>query len=225
MDLLVNVVARVSSQSCIDHYNIKVCCRVFLHASKDNYMWQQISLEKFPLHSWSCKEKVRVFDTFMQSCKECGNIEALYRKGLEEIIRYEGSIEKGIKDLNMAAKKGHLEAKYVYGLILLCSYDDDLRKEGVEYMQFLRNVKCVVSCRNKVVNLLGNLWRKPYGTLVRNPSPLGSKRQCNGWNMKKCRSWKIVNNKDDDDNIKNSCENCRWDVELDFLYDVLFHHV
>ncbi|XP_047147127.1 F-box protein At2g35280-like [Vigna umbellata] len=210
-DLLLNVVAKVSSESCIDHYNMKVCCRDFLHATKDNYMWQQISLEKFSLISWSCKEKARAFDIFMQSCKESGNIEALYREGLREIIRYKGNIEKGINDLKMAAKKGYLEAKYVYGLILLCSYDSDLRKEGVEYMQFLKNLKCVVRCRNKVVTLLGNLWRKPYGTLVRNSTPLCSERQCNGWNMKKCHSWKIVDSEDDDNNIKNSCENCRWD--------------
>jgi len=65
-------------------------------------------------------------------------------------------------------------------LILLCSKDDDLRKEGVEYMRFLRNAKCVVSCRNKVVASLGNIWRRPYETLVRNPIPLCYNRRCNG---------------------------------------------
>jgi len=220
-DLLVNMIARVSSESCIDHYNMKVCCRDFLDASKDNYMWQQVFLEKFPLHSWLSKEKRLVFDSFIKSCKEGGNIEALYREGLQEIIRYMGNVKKGIKDLKMAAEMGHLEGRYVYGLILLCSYEDDLRRKGVEYMQFLRNAKCVVSCRNKVIALLGNIWRRPYGTLVRNPTPLCRDKLCNGWSMKKNHSWKMVNNEDDDVTIKNSCEYCRWDVELDFLYNVL----
>jgi len=225
IDLLINVVARVSSESCIDHYNMKVCCKDFFHASKDNYMWQQVSLKNVPLNLWFCKERVSMFDSFLQSCKEGGNIEVLYREGLQEIVRYAGNIEKGIGDLKIVAEKGHLEAKYVYGLILLCSEDDDLRKEGVEYMRFLRNAKCVVSCRNNVVALLGNTWRRPYETLVRNPIPLCYNRRCNGWNMKKCRSWKMVDNEDDEDGIKNSCENCRWDVELDFFYNVLFHPV
>jgi len=188
---------------------MKVCCRDFFHASKDNYMWQQVSLEKFPLHSWLSKEQRLVFDSFMESCKEGGNIEALYKDGLREIIRYMGNVEKGIKDLKMAAEKGQLEGKYVCGLILLCSYEDDLRKKGVEYMQFLRNVKCVVSYRNKVIALLGNIWRRPYGTLVRNPTPLCRKRLYNGWVMKKSHYWKIVDNEDDDNSIKNSCEHCR----------------
>jgi len=217
-DLLVNVIARVSSESYIDHYNMKVCCRDFFHASKDNYMWQQVSLEKFPLFSWLHEP---VFDHFLQSCKESGNIEALYRDGLRQLSGYKGNIEKGIKDLKMAAEKGHLEAKYVYGLILLCSYDDDMRKQGVEYMQFLRNTKCVVNCRNKIMTLFMSIWRKHREILKRNPTPLCCKKPCKGWSLKK-GTWEPKDNEDDDDSIQNSCENCRWDVELDFFYDVLF---
>ncbi|KAL9328508.1 hypothetical protein ACSQ67_003511 [Phaseolus vulgaris] len=120
-------------------------------------MWQQVSLEKFPLIPWSHKE---AFDSFMQNCKEGGNIEALYRVGLQELKSFVGNIEKGMKDLKMAAEKGHLEAKYTYALILLCSYDDNLRKEGVEYMQFLRNAKCVVNCEIRIESFerqIGNL--------------------------------------------------------------------
>jgi len=219
-DLLVNVIARVSSQSYIDHYNMKVCCKDFFHASKDNYMWQQVSLEKFRLISWLHQEDASVFDFFMQSCKEGGNIEALYREGLRQLYGYKGTVEEGIKDLKMAAEKGHLEARYVYGLILLRSYDDDLRKEGVQYMQLLRNAKCVVNCRNNVMTLLKGLWSIPNGTLVRNPTPLCRKKPCKGWSLKK-GTWKLVDNEDDDDGIQNSCENCRWDVELDFFNDFL----
>ncbi|KAL9326316.1 hypothetical protein ACSQ67_006961 [Phaseolus vulgaris] len=160
-DLLLNVVARVSSRSYIDHYNMKVCCRDFFIASKENYMWQQVSLEKFPLIPWSHKE---AFDSFMQSCKESGNIEALYRVGLQELKSFVGDIEKGMKGLKMAAEK--------------------------------------------VRTLLEGLWRRPYGTLVRNPTPLCCKKPCKGWSLKK-GNWKLVDNEDGDDSIQNSCENCR----------------
>ncbi|KAL9326315.1 hypothetical protein ACSQ67_006960 [Phaseolus vulgaris] len=101
-DFLLNVVARVSSKSYIDHYNMKLCCRDFFNASKENYMWQQVSLEKFPLIPWSHKE---AFDSFMQSCKEGGNIEALYGVGLQELKSFVGDIEKDMKGLKMAAKR------------------------------------------------------------------------------------------------------------------------
>jgi len=181
-------------------------------------MWQQVSLEKFSLFPWLHES---VFDSFMQSCKEAGNIEALYRDGLRQLYGYKGNIEKGIEDLKMAAEKGHLEARYVYGLILLCSYDDDLRKQGVQCMQLLRNAKYVVNCRNKVKALSMRVWKRPNGTLVRNPTPLCCKKPCKGWSLKK-GTWEPIDNEDDDDSIQNSCENCRWDVELDFFYDVLF---
>ncbi|KAK7347394.1 hypothetical protein VNO80_21924 [Phaseolus coccineus] len=110
-DLLVNVVARVSSESYIDHHNMKVSCRDFFHASKDNYMWQQVSLEKFPLIPWSLKE---AFDYFMQSCKEGENIEALFRVGLQELKSSVGNIEKGMKDLKMAAEKKVLPGSKIH---------------------------------------------------------------------------------------------------------------
>jgi len=68
--LLVNVVANVTFESYMNHYNMNVCYREFLHTSKDDFMWQKVSLEKFPLHFWLSKEKALVFDSFIKSCKE-----------------------------------------------------------------------------------------------------------------------------------------------------------
>ncbi|CAJ1944288.1 unnamed protein product [Sphenostylis stenocarpa] len=125
-ELLANVFARVLSESFTDIYSIKICCKDFYLVSKNKYMWQQISLEKHQLYGWSLRQE---FESFLQSCKECGNVEGLYRVGLREYYK-DGN---GLIYIKMAAEKGHLEAKYVYGMILLCSQDDDLRKQGLEH--------------------------------------------------------------------------------------------
>ncbi|GAB2297204.1 hypothetical protein Dimus_031317 [Dionaea muscipula] len=53
-------------------------------------------------------------------CKECGNAEALYREGMVDYFSHM-RIETGIENLKRAANKGHVEASYVYGIILICT--------------------------------------------------------------------------------------------------------
>ncbi|KAH1103165.1 hypothetical protein GYH30_037240 [Glycine max] len=119
-------------------------------------------------------------------------------------------------DLKIAALEGHMEAKYVFGMILLCSHDDELRKQGLEYMRFIRKSMCIIKCRNRVKQFVDHLW-KGNGMLVRNRIPLcRCKNTCKGRRVKK-GVWSFL---DDDINL---CEYSRWDHEIDFfnwLFDV-----
>ncbi|KAH1117450.1 hypothetical protein GLYMA_17G083900v4 [Glycine max] len=179
-DLLVEVVARVASDSIVDLRNMKQS---------------------------SC---------FLKCCRESGNIESLYREGLLKFFNYPNGNINGLGDLKTAALKGHIEAKYVYGMILLCSHDDESRKQGLEHMRFLRKFKCIIKCRNKVKQLVDDLW-KGNGMLVRNQTPLcRSKKTCKGWRVKK-GVWSFLDDEDDDINL---CEYCRWDYEIDFFYQL-----
>ncbi|KAG4929870.1 hypothetical protein AAZX31_17G081300 [Glycine max] len=212
-DLLVEVVARVASDSIVDLRNMKQCCKDFLDASEDNYVWQQVSLDKFPLMRWLPNDKA---SCFLKCCRESGNIESLYREGLLKFFNYPNGNINGLGDLKTAALKGHIEAKYVYGMILLCSHDDESRKQGLEHMRFLRKFKCIIKCRNKVKQLVDDLW-KGNGMLVRNQTPLcRSKKTCKGWRVKK-GVWSFLDDEDDDINL---CEYCRWDYEIDFFYQL-----
>jgi len=92
-DLLINIVTKVTSESYIDYYNMKICCKEFFHASQDMSMWQKVSLEKISLVVWLLTPP-SLFGNFTKMCKEDGNIEALFKEGLVEVIRYEGNIEK-----------------------------------------------------------------------------------------------------------------------------------
>ncbi|XP_057418871.1 putative F-box protein At1g67623 [Lotus japonicus] len=218
--MLVEVVAIVGSHSFADLHKIKVCCKDFLDAAEDSYVWRRVSLNMFPLIQWLPNDKA---SWFLNRCKECENVESIYREGLRKyFISPNGKID-GLDMLKVAAQKNHKEAKYMCGMILLCSKDDELRKQGLEHMRFLRKSKCVVSCRNKVKQLLiGFIWRN-NSILVRNLSPLCNfKSTCKGWKVK-TSSWILVDDDDDDDDI-NLCEHCRWDHELEFSYKLFNGH-
>ncbi|RDY06515.1 putative F-box protein, partial [Mucuna pruriens] len=109
-DLLVKIIAKVASDSVADLRNVKMCCKHFLDAAEDECVWQQVSLDKFPLFPLNPKAL-----SFLKRCKESGNIESVYREGLEEYFSYPKGNISGLGHLKLAAQKGHTEAKYVYG--------------------------------------------------------------------------------------------------------------
>ncbi|XP_057452142.1 putative F-box protein At1g67623 [Lotus japonicus] len=196
-DLLVEVVATVVSHSFIDLCIIKKCCKDFHDASEDINIWKRVSLDKFPLIQWLPNDKI---SSFLKRCRECGNMESLYREGLQKYFYYPNGKIDGFELLKVAAQKGHKEAKYVCGMILLCSEDEELRKQGLEHMRLLRKSKCVVGSRNKVKRLLGFMW-KSNGEFGRNQTPLcNSKNTCKGWRVKSS-AWILLDDDDDDDDI------------------------
>ncbi|XP_050890045.1 putative F-box protein At1g67623 [Lathyrus oleraceus] len=210
-DLLLDMIINVTSQSFLDLYNMKLCCHDFLKVAEENYVLQKVSLNQFPLIQWFPNKKAL---SFLKRCKESGNIESLFREGLCEYFNYPNGNIGGLERLKVAAQKGHKEATYMYGMILLCSEDYELRKQGLEHMRSLRLSKCIMSSRKKVQYLTSSLW-KNNGVLARNQTPLcNSKDTCKGWRVKKGR-WLLFDDEDDD---IESCEACRWDHELEFFY-------
>ncbi|CAK8535590.1 unnamed protein product [Lathyrus sativus] len=213
-DLLLNVIAIIGSQSFIDLHKIKVCCKDFFEVAQERYVLQKISLDNFPFIQWIPNKNALLF---FKRCVESKNSESLYRDGLLKYFNYPNGNMAGLKSLKIAAQMGHKEAMYVYGIILLCSEDHESKNQGVEYMRALRKSKCIMSSRMKVQSLTNSLW-KNNGILVRNQTPIcNSKSTCYGWRLKKGR-WLLLDDEDDDFNL---CENCRWDYELEFFYNLL----
>ncbi|CAJ2634949.1 F-box protein [Trifolium pratense] len=214
-DLLAEVVATVASQSFLDLHNVKISCKDFLQATNHNYNYvlQKVSLDNFPLIQWFPNEKAL---TFLRRCEESENIEILFREGLREYFNYPNGNIGGLERLQIAAQRGHKEAMYVYGMLLLSSENHESRKQGIEHMRSLRMSKCIMSSRKKVQHLTKFLW-KNNGMLVRNQIPLCKfKETCKGWRVKKGR-WLLLDDEDDDIQL---CEDCRWDHELEFFYQL-----
>ncbi|XP_027348397.1 putative F-box protein At1g67623 [Abrus precatorius] len=212
-DLLVEVVARVASHSFTDLQSVKMCCKDFLNASEDNHVLQQVSLDKFPLIQNFLNDEAL---SFLKRCRESGNLESLFREGTLQFFKYPNEKVGGLEMLKVAAEKGHKGAKYMYGMILLCSKDDGLRKLGLEHMRFLRTSMCIITCRKRVKQFERCMWRYDR-VLEPNHSPLCScKSTCKGWRIKN-GGWLLLDDEDDD---LDSCEYCRWDHELQFFYEL-----
>ncbi|XP_057425906.1 uncharacterized protein LOC130719297 [Lotus japonicus] len=128
-DLLVEVVATVASHSFTDLHAIKQCCKEFLDATEDRYVLQSVSLDTFPLIQWLPNNKASFF---LNRCRENENVESLYREGLRKYFGNANGKIDGLCIMNKAVQKGQNEAKYVCGMISLCSRDDELRKQGLE---------------------------------------------------------------------------------------------
>jgi hypothetical protein len=99
---------------------------------------------------------------------------------------------------------------------MLCSENNESRNEGIKHMRYLRMTKCIMHSRKKMPEIREYLW-KYNGLLVRNQTLVCKQRPtCGGWRVKRGK-WCLQNDEDDD---LSSCENCRWDYELQFIYSI-----
>ncbi|WJX75040.1 hypothetical protein P8452_58615 [Trifolium repens] len=122
----------------------------------------------------------------------------------------------GREKLKIAAEGGYNIAKYVYGMIMLCSENDESRNEGIKHIRYLRMNKCLFYCRRRMYERHSYFW-SPNGMLVRNQTPVCKSRPaCGGWRLKK-GLWVIQDDEDDD---LASCEYCRCDEELKYFYSM-----
>nr|GEY86878.1 putative F-box protein At1g67623 [Tanacetum cinerariifolium] len=115
-DLLVGILGRVASSSFTDVFNAKLSCQDFLDAVEDEYIFQNISMDKFTIIPWSQQTDSEI--SFLTKCLNLGNAEALFRQGMVEYFHLV-KVRSGLRYLKMAAEKGHPEATYVYGMIML----------------------------------------------------------------------------------------------------------
>ncbi|KAF7837832.1 putative F-box protein [Senna tora] len=226
-DLLVDIFAKVASHSSTDLFNLKFCSKTFLDASQDNYIYQQVSLQKFPFIHWLPITHHQ--SSFLDRCKECGNLESLFRQGMLQFFSHiQFDQAQGFLTLQKAAREGHEEAMYVVALILLCGLEEDglerQRKlsQALQYLRFLRMSKCVVRCRTRFQSCLREMWLH-NGVIVGGNKFLCDSTTCEkGWRIKRGR-WELLDDEDDENDV-NMCEYCRWDYELKFFYGRLNVH-
>ncbi|KAM7257725.1 hypothetical protein ACFE04_013466 [Oxalis oulophora] len=139
-DILVNVVSFVMSNSLRDHSNIKLSCKDFYKIAEDKFVFQITSLERFPMTRWRYREEVY---EFINRCKESGNPEALYRQGFIDFFSKKLKVS-GTENLKKATENGHVDASYVYGIILLCESDDGtIKQKGLKILS-----NCFISGKN-----------------------------------------------------------------------------
>ena len=171
-DLLIDVLARVASDSVADLFNVEQSCKDLLKVGNNYYVLQHACMDIFPI-------------TLLE-------------------------IESGLVLLQRAAHKGHIEATYVVGiLLLLLSRDDNrLRQQGLNLLSCLKRRRCfnVRECRKRVKQVVSSLW-------IHNNVNVDTKT-CNCWNTCR-RGW-------EEDNSGVTCsESCFWDREATIFCNLI----
>lgn len=66
---------------------------------------------------------------FLRRCKESGNPDAIFREGMHGYFTSKNP-ELGLKLLETANEKGHIESTYIYSIILI-RYGGQLKHRGL----------------------------------------------------------------------------------------------
>ncbi|XP_061993418.1 putative F-box protein At1g67623 [Rosa rugosa] len=218
-DLLLEVIAKVASNSFDDLCRIRQTCKEFKEAGQEDYIFQHVSIEKFPLFPLRKRKR---FSELMRRCQKCGNAEALYRQGVLDLFslrkRYE--FESGFECLEKAAAKGHIEATYLYGVFLTC-VGGEAKQQGLQSLCSL-NSKNLSESRERFMTYIQSMWvnnvlvRKilAYNDRVKACSQCGNLQN----NFVTKRGWDDVY--DEGDNL-NGCGSCKMNREVNIFCDRL----
>ncbi|XP_057948364.1 putative F-box protein At1g67623 [Malania oleifera] len=212
-ELLTEVLARVASNSLTDLCNAKLCCKEFLRAAEDDYIFKHASMEKFPVAPWpvSCEAS-----SFLRRCKESGNAEALYREGMVEYFS-SSRVDSGLQYLKEAAEKGHVEALYVSEIISACTGGQSNQWSP----ELLQSKKKTSECRRRVQAVLCSLWIRNY--IV---PPQGQRADHSKTCTKNGNTWQycgrqMMRGTGWEDEEEDHCEACMWDHEIHFFCDIV----
>ncbi|KAJ4825592.1 hypothetical protein Tsubulata_015246 [Turnera subulata] len=104
-DVLKEIYAKLASESFINYMNAKQTSKEFHKAANDMYVLQYVNVQEFEPIPWVRNDKAI---KFLESCKDSGNPEALFKLGMVEFFN-EKKEESGLQLLTKAAKKGHAD--------------------------------------------------------------------------------------------------------------------
>ncbi|KAI9076729.1 hypothetical protein K1719_041312 [Acacia pycnantha] len=120
--VLSEVLAKVGSSSMGKLYEIKSYSKNFNNLiEEDDYIYKHINMHKIRFISWNLEPQE---SSFVARYRECRNPESLYRDGMAKFFCSKPDIMDlgvGLEMLKEASLQGHVEARYVCGMILLCS--------------------------------------------------------------------------------------------------------
>ncbi|KAL2462701.1 F-box family protein [Forsythia ovata] len=213
IELASDIMARVASNSLTDIANVKLSNKVLNEIAEDPYVYQNVSLQKFPVVPWNPLSEEE--NAFLNKCSEFRNPELLYRRGVVDYFS-RNQLDSAFKWLKNAASLGHIGALYVICIILLFS-DDQFKQRGINILsamkksrEFRRKLKY---CRRNLIKILRMIWVKNSLIINHRPICCAQKDQHarkEGWPSTKS---------EEEDNM--TCDACICDTELAFIFCVL----
>ncbi|XP_010418540.1 PREDICTED: putative F-box protein At1g67623 [Camelina sativa] len=222
-DLLVEISSCIAASSLSEVRNLRLVSKPFRHICDDGYVLRRLSLQETPLFPWHRDHET--FSNFFKRCRKNGNPEALYRKGF---IYYflQNREHKGLKHLAKAAEKGHKEAKYVYGLILIC-LGGQTKQKGFKILSSVTKpllsttIDELLELRYKIEKIREFVWDHANPVMERlKTAYLREKCKCDGKTMmflaRNC-GWRPYNEDNNDMKTSSACEFCLWHHEVELF--------
>lgn len=220
-ELRVEISSSIAASSLSAVRNLRLVSKSFRHICDDKNVLNRLSLHEIPLFPWF--HNPQRFSNFFKRCRRNGNPEALYRKGLIDYF-LDNHKHKGLKYLAEAAEKGNTEAKYVYGLILIC-LGDKTKQKGFKILSSLikplmsNTMKALVELRYKIRESIWWRGRRAMKKLKR--AYIQEKCGCDG----RTKMFLVRNcvwhgyGEDNDMNTCSACEFCLWHHEVELFFD------
>ncbi|XP_022139208.1 putative F-box protein At1g67623 [Momordica charantia] len=217
-DILVEILAKVAASSFSDLYNAKLANKDFLGAAMDGHVLHHVLLRDLPVFSWWHGPK---FSSFIENCVKAGNPEALFRMGMIQFFcRNEEA--SGLANLKASGEKGHVEAAYVYGVIL---YRQSKGEAGAEFLRRCesRGGERMTECRRRIKWFVWGMWVKNKSFLREDKEYLDRRRQSCCFE-KECHMIKMMGwDWTDEANCygDDTCERCKWNGEVSRFSNML----
>ncbi|XP_020574570.1 putative F-box protein At1g67623 [Phalaenopsis equestris] len=154
-DLLEEILLKTistSSSPIKDIRDFRKICKNFHVACSSKRVGKYMIVEDWK-KSWQDKQG---YLSFIRSCADCKNSDALFWLGLEELLIRE-RVDVGLHYLQIASSGGHVLSKYIAGLVLL--REESTRWYGVYLLNEISNK--IHQCREETSNIFMKMkWDK-----------------------------------------------------------------
>ncbi|XP_071740613.1 putative F-box protein At1g67623 [Rutidosis leptorrhynchoides] len=114
-EMIVEILSRVGSSSCVQLFSAKTVCKSFLMFSEDPLVVKRISLDNYSVVPWG-----NTMVSFYNRCLLSGNPQAIFCLGLHLYFDAK-DIQLELQKIKEATNQKLLESVYVYGLIMFAS--------------------------------------------------------------------------------------------------------
>ncbi|KAI4382814.1 hypothetical protein MLD38_008727 [Melastoma candidum] len=205
-EMVVDILANVAADSFDAFFSAKQCCKFFVRASEDDFIYKRLTLNVLPDKLWWTPKKAKAL---VRRCISCGNAEALYWQGLFEFFSTL-NLDEGINLIREAAREGDVGALYILGVIYVCSDDAQLKRGGGEILKKVHREGKVSECREKFQRVIESMWMNNRSIFRKKPS-YACPMRAEHWKDGLWRSNALVR-----DGVH--CEACIFQADSMFLY-------
>ncbi|XP_071689252.1 putative F-box protein At1g67623 [Rutidosis leptorrhynchoides] len=155
-EMIIEILSRVGSSSCVQLFSAKTACKSFLMFFKDPLVVKRISLDNYSAVPWG-----NTMVSFYNRCLVSGNPQAIFQLGLHLYFDAK-DIQLGLQKIKEDTNHKILDSVYVYGLIMFASNQNEAKNIGLEMLNQIfsaRSLDLVVAVRRKVFAMLRDLWK------------------------------------------------------------------